>query len=86
MIHRHCPDIIVLDKGAKNPYIIDVAKPNGTNIASKVIEKMSNYHDLKILMALLFEMRAGSVKGIPVVIGALGSIPLKLCDLMLIAS
>lgn len=72
--HLRRSDIIVLDKGIKNCHIIDIAIQNGTNIAIKVIEKITNYSDLKVEIPRLFGMQKGNVKVIPMVIGALESI------------
>lgn len=65
------PDIIVLDRANLNCHIIDVAIQNKTIIAKKT--------DLKAEITRLFAMQEGNVKEIPVVIGALGSIPLIIC-------
>lgn len=44
--HRRL-DIILLTKGINNRPIIDISIPNGTNIEKKVIEKNTNYSDLR---------------------------------------
>lgn len=38
-LHNRYPDITVLDKSAKNCHIIDIPRPNDTNIENKVIEE-----------------------------------------------
>lgn len=46
---QHCrSDIIVLDKGTKNCHVIDVAITTNTNIANDLIERITNYSDLKV--------------------------------------
>lgn len=52
----------MLDKGTKNCHIIDAATQNDTNIANKVIEKITNYSDLKVDMVRL-ECRKGMSRG-----------------------
>lgn len=47
-----------------------------------VNENITNYSVFKVDVARLFGMREGNVKVILVVIGALGPIPLKLCDFL----
>lgn len=54
--------------------------PNDTNIANTVNENIKNYSDFKVDVARFFGMRKGNVNVILVLIGALKSISLKLCD------
>ena len=65
------PDLIVLDKKNKVCQIIDFAVPYDTGVVQKEAEKIEKYQDLAR------ELRIWKVKTqiIPVVIGALGTIP-----------
>ena len=56
-------------------FIIDVAIPADQNIAGKEWEKMSKYSELKLEVMRLWNVK---VKVIQIVVGALGSIPIKL--------
>lgn len=66
----------MLDKGAKNCHIIDISRPNDTNIANKVIENITSYSDLNVDMARLFGMQEGNVKVIPVAIDPIKTVGL----------
>ena len=64
------PDITVVEK--KQVWLIDVPIPGDSRINQKEVEKITNYQDLKVEVESLWEKKTTVV---PVVIGALGSIP-----------
>jgi hypothetical protein len=72
VIQARRPDIVVVDKHKKSVTIIDIAVPNDTNINDKEEEKIMKYQDLRIEVRRLWKMK---VKVVPIVIGALGSVP-----------
>ena len=72
--HNH-PDIVVFCKEKRHCQIVDVAIPGDRNIVKKQAEKLTNYADLKIEISKMWDC---STVVIPIVIGALGSIPQKL--------
>ena len=72
------PDILVYDRKTNECQIIDVAVPGDQNINTKEVEKITNYSELKIEIARMWSIPAKSINIIPIVIGALGSIPKKL--------
>jgi len=57
-------------------FLIDVAIPGESHIAQKGIEKLTEYVDLKTEVSRLWKARKVSV--IPIIVGALGSIPINL--------
>ena len=69
--HRR-PDLIVLDKEAKKCYIVDVAIPIDTNLVKKKTEKLENYSELRVEVARMWNTETYVI---PVIIGALGSMP-----------
>ena len=69
--HRR-PDIVVVNKEANTCQLIDVACPSDTNLVNKRNEKLRKYKDLRLEVARLWNKRTSIV---PVIIGALGSIP-----------
>lgn len=75
VIEHRRPDITVVDKSANKCFIIDVAIPGDHNVARKEIEKIDNYSELRVEIARMWNRETTVV---PVVIGALGSIPKKL--------
>ena len=64
------PGIVVIDKRKKSGLIIDVAVPDDKNINVKEREKIEKYHDLRIEIQKLWQLKATVV---PVVVGALGA-------------
>lgn len=66
------PDITVLNKKEDTCWIIDVACPFDTRVHEKEKEKIEKYQDLKREMLRLWKCK--TIKIIPVVIGALGSV------------
>lgn len=75
-IKERRPDLVVVNKKLKEAWIVDVAVPGDARVASKEIEKQDKYRDLAIELQRLWELK--KVKVIPVVIGALGTVPVAL--------
>ena len=71
------PDVIVINKENKQCQIIDFAVPFDTRIRDKEAEKVLKYQDLAREVSKLWKVKA---QVIPVVIGALGSMPETLDD------
>ena len=76
VIHHNRPDITLVRKSSNEVFLIDVAIPGESCISQKSVEKLTKYVDLKIEVTILWKARKVSV--IPIVIGALGSIPIDL--------
>ena len=66
------PDIVLINKDSKSCHIIDVAIPGDARIITKQEEKIEKYQDLAREIRSLWRVKA---KVIPIVIGALGTIP-----------
>ena len=75
-IYHNRPDITLVRKPSNEVFLIDVAIPGESRIAQKGIEKLTKYVDLKIEVSRLWRSRKVSV--IPIIVGALGSIPIDL--------
>ena len=73
VIKEHRPDIVVIDKLSREGLLVDVAIPGDARVATKEIEKITKYQDLAIEVQRLWELR--KVKVVPIVIGALGAVP-----------
>ena len=73
VIEAHRPDIVIVNKRSKEGLLIDVAIPGDARVAAKEIEKIVKYQDLAIEVQRLWELR--KVKVVPIVIGALGAVP-----------
>ena len=71
------PDLVIIDKRDKSCQIIDVAIPEDNAVREKEDEKVEKYQDLAREVLKMWGVRS---KVIPVVVGALGSIPLRLND------
>ena len=71
------PDLVIIDKRDKSCQIIDVAIPEHNRVREKEDEKVEKYQDLAREVQKMWGVRT---KVIPVVVGALGSIPLRLND------
>ena len=54
-------------------YLIDIAIPGDSRLSQKVVEKQTKYVDLKIEVVRVWKCRKVSI--IPIIVGALGSIP-----------
>ena len=71
------PDLVIIDKRDKSCQIIDVAIPEDNGVREKEDEKVEKYQDLAREVRKMWGVRT---KVIPVVVEALGSIPLRLND------
>ena len=72
------PDLLIIDKRDKSCQIIDVAIPEDNGVrAWKEDKKVEKYQDLARKVRKMWGVKT---KVIPVVVGALGSIPLRLND------
>ena len=69
--HRR-PDIVVMEKNTNKCLIIDVACPVDNNLILKRNEKLDNYFELRLEIARMWNKETLIV---PIIIGALGSIP-----------
>ena len=72
MIKHRKPDIVVIEKQTNKCFIIDVANPGDHNLERKKTEKLDNYAELRVEVARMWNKET---MVIPVIIGALGSIP-----------
>ena len=72
VIEHRRPDVVVLDKHEKMCHLIDIAVPGDSTVASKENEKVQKYQDLARELRKLWQVK---VKVVPVVVGALGTIP-----------
>ena len=72
MIGARRPDITILDKETKECQLIDIACPGDNKVAEKEDEKIDKCRDLAREVSNLWNVK---VKIIPVVIGALGTVP-----------
>ena len=69
------PDIIFIMKDLKEMYLINVAIPGDSmRLSHKFAEKQNKYVDLKIELSQLWHCR---VCIIPIIVGALGSVPMN---------
>ena len=75
VIQARRPDIVVLDKKAGTCQIIDVAISGDKRVVDKEQEKIDKYQDLAREMRRLWKVKT---KVVPVIIGALGTIPKRL--------
>ena len=71
------PDLVIIDKRDKSCQIIDVAIPEDNGGREKEDEKVEKYLDLAREVRKMWGVKT---KVIPVVVGELGSIPLRLND------
>ena len=72
VIQHRRPDVVLLDKTKKMCHLIDIAVPGDVRVASKEMEKIEKYQDLARELHKIWQVK---VKVVPVVIGALGTIP-----------
>ena len=75
VIQARRPDIVVIDKKAGTCQVIDVAVPIDRRVVEKEQEKIDKYQDLAREIRRLWKVKT---KVIPVVIGALGTVPKRL--------
>ena len=71
------PDLMTIDKRDRNCQLIDVAIPEDGKVREKEDEKIENYLDLARDVRRMWGARS---KVISLVVGALGSVPLRLKD------
>ena len=69
------PDITLVDKQNDVVKLIDVAIPGDSRIQQKAVEKKEKYTDLRIKVQRIWKT---PVSVVPIIIGALGSIPKEL--------
>ena len=74
-IEARRPDLLIIDKIEKNCQIIDVVIPEDGRVRAKEDEKVEKYQDLAREVRKMWEVRT---KVIPIVVGASGTIPLRL--------
>ena len=74
-IEARRPDLLIIDKKAKNCQILHVAIPDDGRVRAKKEEKVEKYQDLAREIRMMWGVR---YKVIPIVVGALGTIPLRL--------
>ena len=72
VIEHRWPDVVVLDKHAKMCHLIDIAVPGDSRVELKENENVQKYQDLARELRKLWQVK---VKVVPVVVGALGTIP-----------
>ena len=68
-------DLLSIEKSEKNCQIIDVAIPENRRVRAKEDKKIEKYQDLAREIRKMWGVRT---KVIPIVVGALGTIPLRL--------
>ena len=78
------PDLIVHNKKTRECIIIDVAIPACHNVVTKEAEKISKYRDLEIEIQKCWDLK--TVRTIPIVIGALGTVTRGIKDYLKIVS
>ena len=69
------PDIVYVSSSRNHVYLIDVAVPG--RMASKFQEKMQTYTDLKFEIRKMWQQ---PVTVVPIILGALGSVPTSLTN------
>lgn len=78
IIEHRRPDMVLFKKDEQECFVIDVAIPGDQNIVNKATEKITKYAELKVEIARMWGLPERKVKVLPVIIGALGSIPKSL--------
>ena len=74
-VDHNRPDVVVIEKSERRWTLIDFSVPMDQNVDSKEIEKEGNYSDLAREIRRDYKVHTEIV---PVVIGALGTVPKKL--------
>ena len=69
------PDILLINKETNECFIVDIAVPADYNIDGGEFEKISKYSELKVELSRMLNKKTFVI---PIVIGALGSIPKRL--------
>ena len=75
MIQARRPDLTLVDKKKNSVSLIDISVPWDSRVEEKEREKMDKYQDLRLELRRLWEM---PVEVVPIIIGALGTIPKNL--------
>ena len=78
VIEARRPDIMVLNKKTKECLIVDFAVPGDTRVNTKEDEKVEKYREQCRELGRLWGVKCRVVPVIPVVVGALGTIPTRL--------
>lgn len=73
LLEHNKPDILVLNKKDRTCLILDVACPFDTRVDIKEKEKIEKYQDLKREITRIWKCK--TVKVVPIIIGALGTLP-----------
>lgn len=79
LIHARRPDIVVVDKDTKECLVIDIAVPGDTRVKTKEDEKCDKYRELCKELGKLWKVKCTVI---PVVIGALGTVPTRLTSFL----
>ena len=69
------PDLVLVDKSKKDCHIIDVAIPEDSGVRENEFEKVEKYQNLARELRRMWEVKTNVV---PIVLGALGTVPLQL--------
>ena len=69
------PDLVLINKKKRSCPLVDFAVPADHRVKLKENEKIDKYLDLARELKKLWNMR---MKGIPIVVGALGTVPINL--------
>ena len=74
-IEARRPDLVLVDKSKKSCHIIDVAIPEDSRVKEKGGGKVEKYQNLARELRRMWEVKT---KVVPIVLGALGTVPLRL--------
>ena len=74
-IEARRPDLVLVERSKKSCHIIDVAIPEDSGAKEKEAEKVEKYQNLARELRRMWEVKT---KVVPVVLGALGTVPLPL--------
>ena len=77
-IEARRPDLLIIDKSEKNCQIIDVEIPEDERVRANKDEKVEKYQDLE--PEVRRKMWGVRTKVTPILVGALGTIPLSLTE------
>ena len=74
-IEARRPDLVLVDKSKKSCHIIDVAIPEDSGVKEKEAKKVERYQNLARELRRMWEVKT---KVVPIVLGALGTLLLRL--------
>ena len=74
-IEARRPDLVLVDKSKKSCQIIDLAIPEDSGVIEKKAERVEKYQNLARELRRMWEVKT---KVVPIVFGALGTVPLRL--------